>query len=571
MKTIFTTAACLLLVPSLVAQSWNWSWAHSIGSAAEEDQTILVKTGPNDEVYVALEYLDALTIGSDNYPAPDAGGKDILLAKYDASGNLQWSISVSGDGSTGTPGLNDLLHGLEVDAAGNIYLFGNLGNNASIAGTAVNNTGNRNFLAKFSDAGALSWHITADENFTNDYFRCLTVEASGDVLLGGQTGPSGSGWYAIDGVLLNGGQTFTDNNPPFLARIASDGTVQWVRTIDGATPTQIVSDADGNIYLASAGGQTPATTGYYLIKLDPTGQNKIWERFQDRILGSDTKNHVGLKLRSDQTLVHFLRSGSSAAVDFGDGFASSGGLEQDLGMVWHIDSSGQTLSLYEMVDLFQNVIVSGDFAVEFNSFDMQGDDTYYLGGRLTGGATLADGTNLTPSPWILPQLNGRDALVFKLDSGLNILGTAFQTGSGRQDGESVAFCSNGDAVLAGWFLNPSSATTEFGSTSLTTIGNEEDYFVTRVSTGMPNSSHSQVFEAPDFEQFPVPAGHFIQVQVPQGVDHLEIWSMQGQLVKSQSISGSGLWQVELDGIPAGAYLTRLTGKGLNLQAGFIKH
>ncbi len=74
-----------------------------------------------------------------------AGSHDVLLAKYDLSGNLLWNVTWGGS-------LSDKGEGVAVDASHNVYVTGttlSFGAGESDA-----------FLAKFSSAGSLIWNIT---------------------------------------------------------------------------------------------------------------------------------------------------------------------------------------------------------------------------------------------------------------------------------------------------------------------------------------------------------------------------------------------------------------------------
>ena len=67
---------------SATAQSTNYQWANSIGSANEEDESILVATDQDDNTYFACQTHGAVTLGTTQFPAPDTNGRDIVLGKY---------------------------------------------------------------------------------------------------------------------------------------------------------------------------------------------------------------------------------------------------------------------------------------------------------------------------------------------------------------------------------------------------------------------------------------------------------------------------------------------------------
>ena len=125
-----------------------------------------------------------------------------------------WSGNIAGEGATGTVTFGDLLGSIHVDNNGDLIIAGNLGSNASILGTAVNNSDNRNFVSKFSSNGDVLWTVIADDDFGGNLFFEVSTNSQNEIFVCGQSGPSGSEWYGIGGVLLNDEPTFTDKNAP---------------------------------------------------------------------------------------------------------------------------------------------------------------------------------------------------------------------------------------------------------------------------------------------------------------------------------------------------------------------
>src|SRR5690606_8652540 len=100
---------------------------------------------------------------------PRAGNYDAFLAKYDASGALQWKRQL------GTP-VDDRAHGVAVDGAGGVYIAGRT--EGSLGGPSA---GNRDaFLAKYDAAGALQWTRQLGTS-AGEYADGVAVDGAGDV------------------------------------------------------------------------------------------------------------------------------------------------------------------------------------------------------------------------------------------------------------------------------------------------------------------------------------------------------------------------------------------------------
>jgi len=198
-------------------------WVRQFGTLGYE-QGSAVAAAPS-----GLLYVTGYTEGS--LGGPSAGGGDVFLACYDASGIHQWTRQL---GSSGFEGAN----GAACDAAGNVYLAGFT--DGSLDGPNQGLTDK--FLAKYSPAGALLWvkqfGTTVDEGAS-----CVAVDSAGAIYLGGYgEGASGgphAGYYDC-----------------WLARLDATGAVLWQREF--GTPYHdrlkgVAVDATGHVLAA---GQT---------------------------------------------------------------------------------------------------------------------------------------------------------------------------------------------------------------------------------------------------------------------------------------------------------------------------
>jgi len=555
MKNYTLTFLMIFLSGWICGQSWQYHWANAISTDGDERDQILVEVDADDHVYVAAQYRGALSLAGENFPAPVTNGRDIVVARYNGNGAILWAVNIAGDGGANLIGAGDLVNGIAVDSDNNLYVVGNLGPNAAIAGTNIGNGDNRNFVAKFSPSGSLLWTVLADHDYLNDYFTSVHITSSGDVLVSAQSGPGGQG-YSIEGVLPNETGVATDDNPSMLIKISGDGNVQWVRSIPGPAPSYIKTAANGDIYVCARALTGATTSGVYLIKLDGETIEEVWTRFVNLNTNTDNDFDLGLHVKADGTVIHFFKSASGANIGFGDGFESTGGVQGNIvGLMFHVDSDGQTLALHQVFESFADLYQIGtEPVVRTVGFGVINDDEYYIVGRLMDEVELAAGGELTPDPYFvpLPSQPGYDALVLRVNSDLEVTGAACQTGSGVQHAMNVASFSNGDAAVGGFYRNFSHAfygtsTTVFAPTSLTAPNEGGSYFVNRVTTGFQTTS---VNEIPSLlmNVYPVPAIDrlTVEAELNGGAARLMICDMAGNLVMEHTLTGLGWVRDELD-------------------------
>ena len=120
-----------------------------------------IATDAMGNVYVTANFhLPTITVGPYTLTNADPSGKtdDILLAKYDPSGNVVWATRSGGTGS-------DDAYGLTVTPAGNIYIAGEFSSHFVVFGpdTIANGGGNTEnaFIAEYNSSGVPVWANTS--------------------------------------------------------------------------------------------------------------------------------------------------------------------------------------------------------------------------------------------------------------------------------------------------------------------------------------------------------------------------------------------------------------------------
>ncbi|HXD93528.1 MAG TPA: SBBP repeat-containing protein [Bacteroidia bacterium] len=159
---------------------------------------------------------------------------DMFVVKYNTSGTFQWLKTA---GSTD----NDAAFSLASDAAGNVYITGNIGASSTVSFGTHSVTNNTNsleaFIAKYDANGNDLWaQCTQGDGFSNNNGNSIALDAGGNAYI--------TGTYSSDSLhvgpvtlfnasFLNGSGGGDFENDVFVAKYKSNGILSWARTAGG--------------------------------------------------------------------------------------------------------------------------------------------------------------------------------------------------------------------------------------------------------------------------------------------------------------------------------------------------
>jgi hypothetical protein len=158
---------------------------------------------------------------------------NVVLVKYNSSGDAQWAKTVS-SGSD-----HSLFKSVAVDTSGNIYVAGSqFGTGSCTYGSGISATGTASYgytgvLVKYNSSGEAQWAKTVSAGSSSSpSFNSVAVDASGNIYTACQF---------------------------FLAKYNSSGNSQWTKTGDhtpvsggGSSFNSVAVDTSGNIYAAGS-------------------------------------------------------------------------------------------------------------------------------------------------------------------------------------------------------------------------------------------------------------------------------------------------------------------------------
>lgn len=187
------------------------------------------------------------------------GGSDAVVIRRAVDGTTRWATSVA------TPEA-DRLYGVEVGADGAVHAAGYTSGN--IDGAHPDTSSNDAFAVQLDADGVPRWTVQFGDADEADRIYGTGAAAAGGMLVTGYTKGS------VDGTPNLG------DKDAFVARIAADGQVEWIRQLGGSGEDKglaVAESATGEVFVAgvaSAGiGGTTGRGGLdgFLAKYDATG------------------------------------------------------------------------------------------------------------------------------------------------------------------------------------------------------------------------------------------------------------------------------------------------------------
>ena len=270
---------------------------------------------------------NAYIVGNTN--STGAGNNDLLFAKYNNTGDIQWQRTLGNANS-------DAGWGVTTDSSGNAYITGQV-NTADL------------LIAKYDTLGSIQWQRTLDGGST-DIGYDITVDSSDNV-------------YVTGG--RNGASTGQDL---ILAKYNASGTIQWQRTLSGSNTDvgrQVAVDSSGNVYVVGYTVSTSATGDWAILVVKYNSSGTIqWQRTLNTV--GQSKGDFGYGVAVDSSDNLYVAGRSHDPVGFYDLFVSK----------WN--SSGSVL--------WQRTLASSAVDADWGKIDVDSSDNVYVVGysKLSG-------------------------------------------------------------------------------------------------------------------------------------------------------------------------------------------
>jgi hypothetical protein len=159
------------------------------------------------------------------------GAQDVFLTKYDSAGNVQWTkLLGSADTASG--------YSVAIDPTGGVVVAGSV--TGELTPTSIGG-GTDSFVAKYNSEGDQVW-LRQTAPLSNDQANAVSVDASGNVYVGGQ----------VAGTIAGG--TSAGGADAYVTKLDHTGKVVYQRQFGSAaddTAARTAIAADGNLVVAS--------------------------------------------------------------------------------------------------------------------------------------------------------------------------------------------------------------------------------------------------------------------------------------------------------------------------------
>lgn len=455
----FSTTNSVTVSNPVVAPSTN-QWVIGFGGASSDIGAAVICDSAYN-TYVAGRFQGTANFGCGALTS--AGGFDLFLVKFDASGTCVWS---KGFGSTGTEVASDIA----LDSGGNIFLAGFFSGSGNVGGGAMTALGaNDMFIAKYSPVGAWIWSKQIGSTFPNDAADSIDVNSSGDAVITGTfEGTVNFGNSKILTSKFNG-------RDMFLAKYAgTDGTCNWAYNypqdggedegngivIDSSDNILVTGFVNGSINFGTGSFTSPSGSRLtWVAKFDPVATN-LWVKYPTVPLsGSIQGASSGYSLDVDGSGNVYIIGAFSLKIDFGGGALTSQGSSFDV-----------FLAKYNSSGTFQwakNFPGAGSETPALNGIASDSSGNTLVTGVFPFNINLGNGTLTSVSPGTL------DIFAGKFNSaGVNQWARSFG-GANIDSSTAIALDPAGNSLVTGGF----SGSAVFNGTTLTSSGTSDAFLL----------------------------------------------------------------------------------------------
>jgi hypothetical protein len=259
---------------------------------------------------------------------------NIILVKYDSSGNAQWARTLAAEAS------DSYFYSIAAAPDGSVYAAGfiagsrlyNFGNNVTAQGTS--SLSNNIVLVKYNSSGNAQWARSVTAGSDESIFYSVSAAPDGSVYAAGYV--TGTGTYAFGNSTSVTG-AFTGDNL-VLVKYNGSGLAQWARTVTTVNSYSyfygVSAAPDGSVYAAGYISETGAYNfgngviafgeslySLVLVKYDGTG---LAQWAQTAVGGNDDSVFNGVSAAPDNTVYGAGYISGTGTYNFGNDVTAAG-------------------------------------------------------------------------------------------------------------------------------------------------------------------------------------------------------------------------------------------------------
>ncbi len=447
MKKILHFFAFLLLSTfSILAQpSYDWTINSATGSGSNYSNAVGVDNAGN--VYTAGAFTGTADLDPSatvlNYNS--AGGSDIFVSKYNASGALLWTYPIGGSGA-------DNASGIYVSGAGDVYVTGSFTGTVDFdpspnTSNLVSSGSIDIFVLKITSAGVFSWAKKMGGT-GDDAGYGVAVDGAGNVNITGTF--SGTANFNPAGTF---NLTAVGSFECFVVQLSSAGAFNWAFSIGGSQVDvghAITTDNSNNIYITGRFSQTADFDPSAGVQNRTSGGNAdiFVAKYSSTGAYSWAKAYAGTGSFDDRGIAISVRNGEVAVAGHMRGTVDFDGLS--VTFIGGTGSAGNAFTLKLSDTGVRKWVKRVGNATEVRATGVQLDD---IGAVYTVGAHK-NSFDADPDAGVVNLIgNGGsvDAFIQKLDSVGNFIWAYNYAGTGNDEVSGITTDNLNNLYLSGFF------------------------------------------------------------------------------------------------------------------------
>jgi gliding motility-associated-like protein len=309
--------------------SGNLVWAKSAGGTGDDQAFGITATDAGD-VYIAGEFQSPSIAFGPSVITTAGAAQSAFIARYNASGTPVWAAA-----SGGASGANAV--GIASDDANNVYITGGFKDNSiSFSGTSITNPTPGQavlYLTKFAPSNNVSWSRTINSQQGSPrggiWGYSIAMSKCGVIWVSG---------IMYDSVFIEGHVLHApglSNDPIFIAGYDAGGTYVGSGALQSGGDDQngIACDAAGNVYMCSDYALDPFIVNGDTVGVDSGGEMMFVAKFASLNSDSVSYHHSFSTVCSSNDLV-LAAPDCYTSYLWNDGHTGSSYSVQDSGLYW---------------------------------------------------------------------------------------------------------------------------------------------------------------------------------------------------------------------------------------------
>ncbi len=235
MKKQLQSAFVIAMLSAGAVSAQKFQWAAMVNAPGTAGTYGLVADTAGNTIAVGQYQGTGSTFGSFDLSSV-AGTMDVFIEKLNSSGTVLWAQSAGGSGS-------DNANAVVLDALGNSYVVGTIGDTATFGSHVLNYNGG-GFIAMYNSTGVCQWatYIPAG------YVRKVVLDGSDNLYVTGN--------YTGTMTIASNTLTSVGSEDIFVAKYNNTGTALWAVSMggpndEGAGIGSLTVDKSGNVYVAN--------------------------------------------------------------------------------------------------------------------------------------------------------------------------------------------------------------------------------------------------------------------------------------------------------------------------------